>query len=444
MYPSQPAVRLSIVMVGGGIAGISTAYALGKAGHSVTVLDKGDGNPNAPRAIRSGPNMTKILRQWGLEPTLERISDACERIDWYSRYMDVPLGSMVLTQDVFRDFEADWRLMEQAELWFAIKNLAEEAGVVFRFKAEVSHVDSATGYVSLQDGEHIYGDIIIGADGYSSHLRSLVTGEEERQESEAKYLILSFTVRTDILQEDHDLKALVEKPFVTLPTFSANGSTNPSSTSSSLHYPQIKKNLKQLREGILEMEAKEGSSSEAAKLLRNQYDRMRGMLLEEERAEIPSLDPEPTASSSRSSSPDSIKQPIPTRPSVARDSLLSNPTFAPYTDDPEQGYGVEPPDSHTLLQSQQFIMQEQDQQLDRLSHSISRQHNLSVQINEELDVHHGLLQELDAEVDRIEGRLGRARRKLDQVAKGAKENGSVVAIGVLIFILLILIIRFKT
>ena len=69
---------------------------------------------------------------------------------------------------------------------------------------------------------------------------------------------------------------------------------------------------------------------------------------------------------------------------------------------------------------------EQDQQLDRLSHSISRQHNLSVQINEELDVHHGLLQELDAEVDRTEGRLGRARRKLDQVAKGAKENGSFI------------------
>ena len=86
------------------------------------------------------------------------------------------------------------------------------------------------------------------------------------------------------------LSLLLERQRLqTLPTFSANGSTNPSSTSSSLHYPQIKKNLKQLREGILEMEAKEGSSSEAAKLLRNQYDRMRGMLLEEERAEIPGL-----------------------------------------------------------------------------------------------------------------------------------------------------------
>lgn len=61
------------------------------------------------------------------------------------------------------------------------------------------------------------------------------------------------------------------------------------SNGSSLHYPQIKRNLGQLRVGILALEAKEGSTAEAAKLLRNQYDRMRAMLWEEERAEIPGL-----------------------------------------------------------------------------------------------------------------------------------------------------------
>jgi syntaxin 8 len=66
----------------------------------------------------------------------------------------------------------------------------------------------------------------------------------------------------------------------TLPTDgSHNGST--------LHYPQIKRNLTQLREGILNLESKEGSTSEASKLLRSQYDRMRSMLLEEERMKVP-------------------------------------------------------------------------------------------------------------------------------------------------------------
>lgn len=86
------------------------------------------------------------------------------------------------------------------------------------------------------------------------------------------------------------LSLLLERQRLqTLPTFSADGDTaHAVLNGSSLHYPQIKRNLKQLREGIVALEAQEGpASSEAAKLLRNQYDRMRGMLWEEERAEIP-------------------------------------------------------------------------------------------------------------------------------------------------------------
>lgn len=67
---------------------------------------------------------------------------------------------------------------------------------------------------------------------------------------------------------------------------------------------------------------------------------------------------------------------------------------------------------------------EQDQHLDQLSHSINRQHHISLQINEELDVHHGLLQDLDTDIDRTQNRLGNARRKLDVVAKGVKNNGA--------------------
>lgn len=96
-----------------------------------------------------------------------------------------------------------------------------------------------------------------------------------------------------------------------------------------------------------------------------------------------------------------------------------------------------------MLHTQKFIMQgvfvsncvqlqrsltwittiEQDQHLDHLSHSINRQHHISLQINDELDVHHGLLQDLDTDIDRTQNRLGKARKKLDRVARGVKNNG---------------------
>lgn len=56
-----------------------------------------------------------------------------------------------------------------------------------------------------------------------------------------------------------------------LQTLSAGGD------GSALHLPQITRNLTQLRAGVLELEAKEGST-EAVRLLKSQFERMRGML----------------------------------------------------------------------------------------------------------------------------------------------------------------------
>lgn len=93
--------------------------------------------------------------------------------------------------------------------------------------------------------------------------------------------------------------------------------------------------------------------------------------------------------------------------------------YAPYTDDPEAGYS-----SEDMLLQQRQIMDDQDVHLDELSRSITRQRDISLQINDELDVHTGLLEGLDHDLDRTDSRLTNARRKLDRVARGAKENGA--------------------
>lgn len=85
--------------------------------------------------------------------------------------------------------------------------------------------------------------------------------------------------------------------------------------------------------------------------------------------------------------------------------------------------GAFPPFRCAAAVNKRGVYIEQDQHLDLLSHSITRQHHISLQINEELDVHSDLLQELDTQIDRTEGRLGRARKSLDKVVRGVKNNG---------------------
>ncbi|KAJ2990173.1 hypothetical protein NUW54_g8551 [Trametes sanguinea] len=213
--------------------------------------------------------------------------------------------------------------------------------------------------------------------------------------------------------------------------------------STSLHTPQIAKNLEQLRAGILDMEAMDGVS-EASKLLRSQHERMRGMLGAEadavgiQRCEDPQPPMDLLASSSSSPTPDSPAVASPSPP-LLPPAAPTNAEYAPYTDDPEAGYS-----SEEMLLQQRRIMDDQDVHLDELSRSITRQRDISLQINDELDVHTGLLEGLDHDLDRTDSRLTHARRKLDRVARGAKENGSTLMIGLLILVLLILIIVFKT
>ncbi|PWN23401.1 hypothetical protein BCV69DRAFT_281014 [Microstroma glucosiphilum] len=65
----------------------------------------------------------------------------------------------------------------------------------------------------------------------------------------------------------------------------------------------------------------------------------------------------------------------------------------------------------------------QDNQLDTLTLSIGRQRDLSLRMNEELELQGELLEELDGDVERTGLRLGRASGQLERVRRGVNEHG---------------------
>ena len=115
----------------------------------------------------------------------------------------------------------------------------------------------------------------------------------------------------------------------------------------------------------------------------------------------------------------------------------------PYRDNPEG-----PPDQGSLENQQiheyhKNVLQEQDAQLDRLGVSIGRQRDLSIQIGDELDEHVQMLDDVDDHVDRHQTRLEGARKSLGTVARKAKDNKQLTTIVILIIILVLLIIILK-
>ncbi len=118
---------------------------------------------------------------------------------------------------------------------------------------------------------------------------------------------------------------------------------------------------------------------------------------------------------------------------------------AKYTDDPNP----EELDLTGTMSNEQIhayhsqVMAEQDEQLDRLGESIGRQRHISMQIGDELEGQVELLDDVDRGVDRHQGRLDGAKRRLKGVSTKAKENWGMTTIIVLIVILVLLIVLFK-
>lgn len=68
-------VRLKIIIIGAGIAGLASALSLGSRGHHVTVLEAHDRLAEFGAGIQLMPNTTKILCRWGLRKQFEAVSN---------------------------------------------------------------------------------------------------------------------------------------------------------------------------------------------------------------------------------------------------------------------------------------------------------------------------------------------------------------------------------
>ena len=73
-------------------------------------------------------------------------------------------------------------------------------------------------------------------------------------------------------------------------------------------------------------------------------------------------------------------------------------------------------DNHGVLQLQQQLMKEQDEDVTALAHAVARQKELGIQIQEELAVQADMLHMLDEDVDRVQGKLDIARKRVDKIS----------------------------
>ncbi|KAF9058998.1 hypothetical protein BDP27DRAFT_1385923 [Rhodocollybia butyracea] len=197
--------KLRVVVVGCGLGGLAAAYALGRAGHHITILESSPFIGDIGAGIQVCPNLSRILIRWGLGSRLR--NDTGEVI-----------GMSRLEGKLDRNHGAPWYTLHRADLHGMLYSIAAPyMNLRLNSKVVALHTENQDRpSVTLHTGEVIFADLIIGADGINSTMRNYVIGQKNIPLSiptgDVAYRVV---LPTDTFGDDAELKALIEEPKIT-------------------------------------------------------------------------------------------------------------------------------------------------------------------------------------------------------------------------------------
>ncbi|KAL3472366.1 hypothetical protein BJX99DRAFT_272971 [Aspergillus californicus] len=179
---------LKILIVGAGIGGLTAAIALRNQGHDIRIFEQSQLATETGAAIHLAPNANGLLRRLGI--FAEKFgANPMERLTEYTAAGELQ-RDWDLTESNKR-WQHPWLLAHRVELHNNLKKIATSPtatyrGIPLHTASRVAHVNAETATVTLEDGAHFQGDVVIGADGVHSVARNSVPGGQVKAECRGK------------------------------------------------------------------------------------------------------------------------------------------------------------------------------------------------------------------------------------------------------------------
>jgi salicylate hydroxylase len=162
-----------ILVAGGGIGGLAAALALSRQGAQVRLIEQAAAFSEVGAGIQIGPNVTRILRDWGLEAGLRRVASFPHALLARDARSGRELGRLPLGERAERVYGAAYACIHRADLHQLLLEAVQARGVPLALSQRLVEVQphGAVVTVRTEQGQAWQPALLVGADGLWSRSR---------------------------------------------------------------------------------------------------------------------------------------------------------------------------------------------------------------------------------------------------------------------------------
>lgn len=169
---------MRILIVGGGIGGLTAALALRQAGFDAHVYEQASVLREVGAGVQTSPNAVKVLHRLGLAEPLRAVAVvplSTDSRDWQTGEV---LGRVPFGDEAVARYGAPYYHLHRADLHDVLRTALGDAHITLGAKCTgvEQHGDRVT--VHFADGREAAGDLLVGADGIHSAVRDYVAGPD--------------------------------------------------------------------------------------------------------------------------------------------------------------------------------------------------------------------------------------------------------------------------
>jgi salicylate hydroxylase len=170
---------LKVVVVGGGLGGLTAAAALARSGVEIEVREQADRLGEVGAGVQMSPNAVKVLRALGLESALKKVAFEPEAFvgrNWSSGRV---LYRTPLKSQYGRIYGAGYYHVHRADLHDVLQRAVPAAALHLGSRCVGTSQRGPVAVAKFADGTSVEADVVIGADGIHSAVRSSLFGPEQ-------------------------------------------------------------------------------------------------------------------------------------------------------------------------------------------------------------------------------------------------------------------------